>query len=446
MEESTCLNPRLSPWWILFKVTILMVLTLICGCREPNPTIRKVQWPIQNHQQKPLRFDDPWTALKNLDWNNPVLSASGPEQRQFAVILKRLLHDSFAQNLPDLENMAADSSNVEIQQDMMDILGENLFHQSQWKRFLKYAPFYGEDLRNDIVLANAFCSIEKESCFIPDTPVELPLRAGPTGAPIVDALINGEIVSCWLDTGTGLSVVASDTASRCGVEYLGREVTVATTGTRRTVDVRPAIIEKIELGNLVISRHPATVIDSSHLTFRFRRALGVVKIDAILGWKLIKRFSVQLDYESRVIRFKKTQKMVSSERNLFWLGYPFVKVRSTRGTPLYFGLDTGAESTTVTRNILKKHAISVPIQRKRVNVVSAGGSEKMETLIIPALKIIMDEWELSFHDLMSRPAKGAAFVELDGILGSDILRAGTLTIDWPNGVIGFDPHKQQSVK
>ena len=67
------------------------------------------------------------------------------------------------------------------------------------------------------------------------------------------------------------------------------------------------------------------------------------KIDGIVGFDIISRLNIRIDYLNSTVRLAKSVKMPgrAPTRNLFWVGTPIVRLIAPGGVPVHLGLDTG---------------------------------------------------------------------------------------------------------
>src|SRR5439155_20277935 len=67
-----------------------------------------------------------------------------------------------------------------------------------------------------------------------------------------------------------------------------------------------------------------------------------------------------------------------ARRNLFWVGYPVVRLVTPDGPAVLFGLETGAEGTYVTNTMLKK-APRTAVAMRRMSLVGLGSDSRRST-------------------------------------------------------------------
>jgi hypothetical protein len=158
---------------------------------------------------------------------------------------------------------------------------------------------------------------------------------------------------------------------------------------------------------------------------------------------LLRRLNIIIDFPSGVAILGRPRAESESgvRRNLFWLGYPVVRAEGPRGTALYFGLDTGADSTFVTHNLLRK--LPSRLLAKRTRYLSGfGGDTTVRTPILSGLTLRAAGKSFNLREVTVHDNRRLMLFELDGILGADLGAGHRVRIDMTNGIfeIGiYDP-------
>ncbi|MGE7999688.1 hypothetical protein ACQKOF_13585 [Lysinibacillus sp. NPDC093190] len=80
----------------------------------------------------------------------------------------------------------------------------------------------------------------------------------------------------------------------------------------------------------------------------------IMQVDGIIGWDIIQHIFLEIDYGRKQVVIQKPQRKNSVDNNLFFCGYPILKVKGQNQVPLYFGLDTGANKTHFGQPLLSK--------------------------------------------------------------------------------------------
>lgn len=262
-----------------------------------------------------------------------------------------------------------------------------------------------------------------------------PMSLSTFGTPIVEVRVNGHTRNFWLDTGASMTMLASDVAAECGVHPSVADTLEVVTATGR-IAAQPAIVDRFEAGPLVLTSHPAMIVDEATLQLvrPGPRTPEMIKLDGIIGMNAIRHLDVTLDYGNVRISLRKPRpEKTTVARNLFWLGFPVVRLYTTAGNVVHFGLDTGADGTFATPSLLTKVNVGKLITEKR-NIHGLGGGTETTLQMVRDLRVLVGDRQLRFRNLLLSSPRKLTFVNLDGMLGSDLGKSGAVRIDMTNGV------------
>ena len=386
---------------------------------------------------KAIEYGTFWEAMENIDFSYLREYQINDDQRSFAEALKLVVGGDIEEAENKFRKLYISSNDSLIKKHSKKILGNLLIFQSKWGALLEIPKDADDTIYNSIILVKAFSKSPKESYSFPAQPTIIPMGLSMSGCPVIEVEINGHKMKFWIDTGAGLSVIASDIAKKCNIFPISTGKIKAGTGTSKKIDAQPAIIEDLGIGEISIKNHPVIIVDSKDLEFKLFGLFRIMKINGIVGWNAIQNMGIEFDYNNRVTTIREPVKMNNPSPNFIWLGYPIVILTNQDGTKLNFGLDTGARKTSITDNILKKISVN-DVYIKKITIGSAGGFEKIESEIIPELTLILNGYSLHFNDIGTRPGKRAVFVKLDGVLGSDVFKNGRVKIDYLNGMLEIE--------
>jgi hypothetical protein len=237
-----------------------------------------------------------------------------------------------------------------------------------------------------------------------------------------------------------MSIIASDVAVECGVEPLVSDSLEVATTTGR-VPARPAAIKHLEMGGISITNSTAMIVSSELMQVRLveKNSAASRKIDGIVGFDIISRLNVQIDYVNSAVTLTRSVKKPgrATTRNLFWVGTPIVRLIAPGGIPVHLGLDTGAQETYATERMLGKFRVSTFLG-ERQNVAGFAGLKKFRGRFIRDIRLSLGGRTLHFQKLLIFAPAAASVVNLDGVLGSDVGRTGVVQIDAANGVFSIE--------
>jgi predicted aspartyl protease len=414
-----------------------VILLCISACMAKS-TVVAGEALLSGAGQKEEGQEAYWRALENLDFGLMQNTALPPVFRKFAEALAAVTRGDMDEAENGFKDLLVSSQDARLRSQALDILHSLWFFQSQWKNILEAGTDQPEDKgdgnRNLIM---AFGRSGQETYRFPDASCVLPCQWSSTGSPIVEVMVNGTKKKFWIDTGAGLSVIASDVAEACRVMPIGYGTGEAGTATSKRISVQPAVIQELKIGGIVIANHPVIIIDKKDLELKVLGIFRVMKIEGLIGWNAIQHLDLEIDYQKNTTTIRQPRKTNDAERNFFWLGYPVVSLTDQSGVKLHFGLDTGARRTSISENFLAKVQVD-NIKTKKKTIGSAGGFERIVSTVIPGLTLKIGKSAVKLQEVGTTPQKGAVFIKLDGTLGCDAWRRGRIRIDWTNGLFGLE--------
>jgi hypothetical protein len=322
--------------------------------------------------------------------------------------------------------------------------------QDKWKRLSELEPGARRDTsahqehdKADVESwAKAFKTVATRELSFPKEPVSLPLLISASGIPMIPVSINGRERILWLDTGSSMSIIASDVAQECAVAPLVKDTLEVATTTGR-VSALPASIAHLSLGGIDVRNATAMIVDADLMMVRLGDGKEdvSVKIDGVIGFDIMSRLNIRIDYVNNRVTFSKPDQKVKlppNGRNLFWIGSPVVRLVSSSGVPLHFHLDTGAQETYSTEGLVRKtRSRTFAGERKLIGGFS--GLTVVHGRFIDEVHVSMAGQRLAFKRMLVLSPAFSSFVALDGVLGSDIGKGGIVRIDATNGLFVLEP-------
>jgi predicted aspartyl protease len=398
--------------------------------------------------RKPAPVRSFWGAMTNLDPDYVLTHPVSSDEQEFASALRMIMAASADDAELVLDSLARHATDSIVRSASHVLLTAALQYQDKWRELAEISPvrLAGKDSA-DVDRAGverwaaAFKAVPRRSIDFPTSAVVVPLTLSAAGTPVIPVQINGKLKHFWLDTGSSMSIISSDVAVECGIEPLVQDTLEVATSTGR-VAARPAAIRKLEIGGISISSSTAMIVAAGlmeiHIGDEQSPAMSV-KIDGIVGFDIIRRLNVQVDYAKGLVRFSKPVPSGGSlsQRNFFWVGTPVVRLVSQTGIPLNLGLDTGAQETFATERLLEKVKVHTFIgDRKRIG--GFGGLKEFRGRFVSSVRLALRGKTLLFQKVLVFVPSVTTFVTLDGVLGSDIGRTGVVQIDAVNGVFSIE--------
>ena len=409
----------------------------IAGCVHSSGTIR---------QERRVSY---WEALSELHPVDAIASARTPSEKEFAEALGNLMSgdlEKAEQRFGTLRRSATDSI---IRSGSRVIYTATLQYQEKWEALaaLKNEPSQSKSDRTDKasieIWAEAFRNVPRKTYTFRSASARLPMSVSAVGTPLIPVRIGDKVYNFWLDTGSSLTMLSSDVARDLDIAPIVSDTLEIVTSTGR-VKANPALIPQLEIGQLVVRNVPAMVVEETMMQMSEPRPIEPtkhVKIDGIIGFDIIRQLDIEVDYSENSMRLRNpATSRPDADRNIFWVGLPVIRLTSTDGIPLHFGLDTGAQLTFVTETLLDKLQLEAArIESRRVG--GLGGEISLRAPVLPDLRVLVRGFPVLFRGAVVRAPVYQVLASLDGVLGGDVWNSGIVRIDMTNGVFAVrKPH------
>jgi hypothetical protein len=409
---------------------ILMATVVLTACAHTPGSVR------------PARRISYWEALGELYPADAVAAARTDSEKRFAQALMSLMDGDFEkaeQGFGQLRTTATDSI---IRAGSRVIYTATLQYQEKWDALavLKSEPSQPQADRADKASiewwAVAFRNVPPMTITFRSRSDVMPMSVSAVGTPLVPIRIRGRNYHFWLDTGSSMTMLASDVAHDLGIVPLVPDTLEIVTSTGR-VKAHPALLPQLQIGSLVVRNAPTMIVDESLMQMRepkLREPSQKVKIDGIIGFDIIRQLDLEVDYgESSLLVRNPATSRKESERNMFWVGLPVVRLTSGEGIPLHFGLDTGAQQTFVTETMLDKLQLQAArVESRRVG--GLGGEISLRAPVLPDVRLFVRRFPILFKSAVVRAPVYQVLASLDGVLGGDVWNSGIVRIDMTNGI------------
>jgi hypothetical protein len=241
-----------------------------------------------------------------------------------------------------------------------------------------------------------------------------------------------------------MTMLASDVARDLDIPPIVPDTLQIVTSTGR-VSAVPALVTKLRIGTLEIRNAPTMIVDEGMMRMSELKPIDQgrrVKIDGIIGFDIIRQLDLEVDYGDGVIRLRNpaTSRRLS-DRNMFWVGLPVVRLMSSDGIPLHFALDTGAQITFVTETLLDKLQLEAARTENR-RVGGLGGEISLRAPVLPDLRAMVRGFPIMLKGAFVRAPVYQVLAALDGVLGGDVWNTGIVRIDMTNGIFAIRRHRQ----
>ena len=397
-----------------------------------------------------------WQAMSLLDTGYTSRHSSTPDQIAFSHALGLVMSGHQDEAELALDSIGGSTSDTLVRATSRVLLTAMLQYQDKWSILAELAD---RSKRDSIELedtnkadveswATAFKHVKRRVVSFPNAPVTLPLLISASGTPMVAVSVNGKQKIFWLDTGSSMTIISSGVAEECAIKPLVSDTLEVATTTGH-VPARPAAVDRIQFGGIEIANSTAMIVASELMQVRIgdsNNPATTIAIDGVIGFDIMSRLDIRIDYVNRRVTFLKPEpvrgRIAALGRNLFWVGAPIVRLVSDRGMPLHFNLDTGAQETYSTEGLVTKTKTRTFAGERRL-VGGLAGLQIVHGRFIDEMRISMAGQPLLFRKMLVYAPAVSTFVPIDGVLGSDVGKSGTVRIDATNGLFLLESQKYE---
>jgi predicted aspartyl protease len=407
----------------------MMAAIVVAGCVH-TPSVR------------PARRVSYWEALADLHPVEAIAAARTESEKAFAEALLSLMAGDLEKAEREFSRLRAGAADSVLRAGSRVIYTATLQYQEKWPALaaLKNEPSQPNADRTDKASierwAAAFEKLPEKTLAFRTQSVVMPMLVSAVGTPLVPVRIGDNQYNFWLDTGSSMTMLASDVAMDLNIEPLVPDTLEIVTSTGR-VKAHPALLPRLQIGQLVVRNAPTMIVDESQMQMREPKPIGLspkVKIDGIIGFDIIRQLDLEVDYSEGTLRLRNpATSRRESDRNMFWVGLPVVRLTSGDGVPLQFALDTGAQQTFVTETLLDKLQLrAARVESRRVG--GLGGEISLRAPVLPDVRLFVRGFPILFRNAVVRAPVYQVLASLDGVLGADVWNSGVVRIDMTNGI------------
>ncbi|MEO8910734.1 MAG: retroviral-like aspartic protease family protein [Gemmatimonadaceae bacterium] len=391
-----------------------------------------------------------WEALAELHPHEAVEAATTQSEKEFAESLQDLMEGDINKAERGFAVLRSTAKDSILRTGSRVIYTATLQYQEKWDALaaMRDEPDQSKADRTDRagieLWALAFRRVPPKTLNFRSSSMLLPMSVSAMGTPLIPVTIKGNVYNFWLDTGSSMTMLASDIAHDLNIVPLVSDSLEIVTSTGR-VAARPSVIPELEIGQLVVHNAPTMIVDESMMQMREPTKPieqgRKVKIDGIIGFDIIRQLDLEVDYGEGTlhIRNPSTSRRLPN-RNMFWVGLPVVRMTSSDGTAVHFALDTGAQLTFVTETLMDKLELE-PARVESRRVGGLGGEISLRAPVLPDLRLLVRGFPVLFKGALVRAPVYQVLALLDGVLGGDVWFSGIVRIDMTNGIFSVRASK-----
>jgi hypothetical protein len=387
---------------------------------------------------------DFWDDVSVLDLPNAEKAAHSVDERTFAVALRTLMSSDPEGAAVAFRALTQSATDPIVRSRARIGLTMALSWRSDWPALASIGP-------DPDTMEVAFDSLSKHAAVerwgqalanlpaptlnVPETPVTLPLRRSAFGTPVLTVRINGRPHEFWLDTGASMTLVSASVAVESGVKLASAD-TLALGVVAGHIPARAIFIDSLSIGAIEARGLSAALVDGSTLRMDRRVVNGIMEsvgIAGVIGTDILRQLDIVVDAGANTITIKKPRRDPRAVRNLYWVGYPVVRLVAENGRPMLFGLDTGAEGTYVTTSLLKKLP-DTRVAMRRGTIGGLGTEQHHTNWVARDVNLSDGDYAMGLKNIPVGPDRKWTFVMFDGVIGSDLALHARMHLDFVNGV------------
>lgn len=355
------------------------------------------------------------------------------EQIEFVNALKLITDGKESLATKSLSKLWFNAKNAVIHKNSGKILFDLYFNQSNWNQ-IELSGLLNESSidKTNRIIAEQCNQFETAEFSFSENKICVPLKQSATGSTTIEVMINGKKKWFWLDTGAGMTVISNSLAEVCGINKIQNNEMQIGNSTNQYLNSDLAVIDSMKIGDLSIKNQPTLVLLDELLTIPLPHAKEPMIVDGIIGWDIIHQLVLELDYQKHQIKIQKPERKNDLEQNLFFCGYPIIKVQDENNIPLFFGLDTGANKTHFGQSIFTK-VNNLKVKQRKIQRGGIGEMKEREINYIENLNLYFtQDLFIRLENLNEVLVNYATFFKLDGVFGVDIIKNKRVIIDYEN--------------
>ena len=412
-------------------------------------TINRARWSVRARSSTTRDF---WSSIAVLDIAGAERDARSIDERTFVLALRRLMESDPDEAAVAFTALHRTTTDPDVRTRARIGLTMALSWSSNWPALARIGVDLDTANEHPRVIAaagverwaHALAAVPAPIIEVPEFRVTLPLRRSIFGTPVITVRVNGRPHEFWLDTGASMTLLSDDVASDAGVKLVASD-TLAIGVVAGHIPARAVFIDSLSMGPVTARRISAALVDPGALRLDQRMINGrmhTIPIAGVIGTDVLRYLDLILDARAGTITISRPRRDPRAVRNLYWVGYPVVRLVTPDGQPVLFGLDTGAEATYVTTSLLKKQPRTA-IAAHRSSLAGLGTQVQRTYWVARSIALSDGDHAIVLHNIPVTPERRWTFVTLDGMLGSDVALASRMHLDFTNGI--FDVHRPESV-
>ncbi len=269
------------------------------------------------------------------------------------------------------------------------------------------------DYQNSIRLYASIASV-KPQCIHKQCDMIIPTYQNEFSHLIVPVLCNGKTVGFVFDTGANLSTITQSVAEEMDLKMINADVTV---GSSTDIDVTSqlAVADSIEIGGILYENVVFLVLPDEMLSFP---SIGY-EIHGIIGFPVISQMEeIRMNQDGTI--FTPLEPIDKGFQNMYFDGQSIIVQLIHENDTLHFFLDTGANSSQLSRKYIETHKEEIVAHAKlqHVHRGGAGGMVEVDEYVIDDFTYIIGSQS---NTLKHMPVSmDESHSQYEGVIGQDI--------------------------
>lgn len=183
-----------------------------------------------------------------------------------------------------------------------------------------------------------------------------------------------------------------------------------------------ARVDALSIGDLTVSDLPVLIVPDAALAIPIDEESSF-QISGIVGWDVLRQLDWSVSVSSGTITIAPSEVGGCRYENFIPSSFPVVVGLTGGDDPVFFGIDTGAKASWLSRKFVS--AAGLPVSGDiTVSKSGAHGPEQVTETVVSAFDISIGSVDITFQDVLTGFTDFVDGFELSGVLGHDVLAKG----------------------
>lgn len=277
----------------------------------------------------------------------------------------------------------------------------------------KVSGYQMEHVYRELLKGVSFVQMEKK---VDDFSV--PMKRNVFGLFLVPVSIMEDTYWFILDTGAQISSIRESILKKHTFAKLHGQLAIGSIGGRQK-DLQGYLVPHMRLGKLHIHNLPMMCLDGQDFAMKIG-SMDLLSFDGILGWDILSQLDFEIDDVDKQLKIMKNRYRFTYQ-NMVKTTFPIFLVKDRQGRCLTMGFDSGSKTSWMCEASMKSLGYRMSEDIK-VNGFGVHGLEEMQIKLVKEMDIYLYKAHVKLKNIRTGRTNIFPNVELDGILGNEILR------------------------